>query len=192
MGPPACPASGGPTSGAPPTISARRGGLARSTSSRRSVTSKGVRPPCKPDPAPSLRPNSVGSRIRARRIRETRATALPTAPVPTSRAETVRKSPSQRRFWNTVTGTLRAAAASFIRITSEVVASAGLSTTTATPTSIACKARSRWVWLGDVITTRSNCDRSAQISTGDDISRLSGNRAETRARRSGSAVTTAR
>ena len=79
---------------------------------------------------------------------------------------TVRKSLSQRRFWNTVSGTPFARAEATRSFASALVGANGLSTTTATPLSIARFAYSTCVLFGvpTTIRSRSSSNRSSAVT----------------------------
>jgi hypothetical protein len=112
----------------------------------------------------------------------------PSAPSASNRA-TVRKSPSHRRFWNTVSGTLRSRAFSTSPRPCAEVTVNGLSTTTATPASRKAWASSAWVAGGVPMTTRSS-SRSSNTSARATTS-VPGYRPSTSARRCSLPVTTA-
>ncbi len=122
--------------------------------------------------------------------REVNRTTSPTAPSASSR-RTVRKSPSQRRFWKTDSSTPAAAASRTSDAPSSASGASGLSTTTGTPAAIAARASGTWARLGAATTARSIVPGAAHSSSALATTRASGWSLRACAPRSGSPVTTA-
>ena len=131
----------GPAAGSPgqpdATPSRRRRRLPRSAAGNATVWSVAARR------LPSLEP-----RLQLPDLAQRASAAMP--------AHKVRKSLSQRRFWNTVSGRPAAAACVDELVASAADAHSGLSTTTASPASMAALASGTCVVGGDAITTRSS------------------------------------
>lgn len=102
----------------------------------------------------------------------------------------MRKSLSQRRFWNTESSSPRSSARAASSRASAAVPAIGLSTTTGRPASIAAVAIGTWVLFGEAITIRSSSSARPHSSSGDPANRTSGNSARACARRSSLDVTT--
>ena len=126
---------------------------------------------------------------RQRSNRDSNRSTVPSTPSSISR-RTVRKSPSQRRFWNTVSATPRRRASSTTSRPSADVAASGLSTTTGSPASTASRAIGTCERFGVATTTRSTSPEPMSSSERSN-SAVPGWRWSTCARRSGSVVTTA-
>lgn len=127
---------------------------------------------------------------RNRSNRDSNRCTRPSAPSSTRR-RTVRKSPSQRRFWKTESSVPDCSASSHRASASSAVAASGLSTTVARPAARAARPSGTWVRLGEAITTRSRVSASASSWAGVSTARAPGCSWRSWARRSGLAVTTA-
>ncbi len=127
---------------------------------------------------------------RKRSNRDSKRCTRPSRPS-SIRRRAVRKSPSQRRFWNTDSSRPDFSANSHRSRASALVAASGLSTTVARPASRAVRASGTWVRLGEAITTRSKRSASSNSWSGLSRARAPGWSRCSWARRSGLAVTTA-
>ncbi len=99
---------------------------------------------------------------RHRSNRDSNRSTVPSTPSPISR-RTVRKSPSQRRFWNTVNGTPRSCASPTTSRPSAEMAASGLSTTTGSPAATASRAIARCHRLGVATTITSTATGIDQL-----------------------------
>ncbi|GAB3855831.1 hypothetical protein GCM10027610_089720 [Dactylosporangium cerinum] len=127
---------------------------------------------------------------RHRSNRDSNRSTRPSLPSSTSR-RAVRKSPSHRRFWYTLSSNPRSAASRTSVVPSAAVAVSGLSTTTGSPASSAARASGACVRFGEATTTTSNSPADAHSSSAVPSSAVPGYAPAAARRRSGLAVTIA-